>query len=38
MDFQAFKEAVIAKAARMGIEAYELYYQAEESTSVSAFQ
>ena len=38
MNFQEFKNAVIAKAAAMGIEEYELYYQAGESTSVSAFQ
>ncbi len=38
MDFQAFKEAVIAKCAEMGIADYELYYQSAESTSVSAFQ
>ena len=38
MDFQAFKEAVIAKCAEMGISEYELYYQSAESTSVSAFQ
>ena len=38
MDFAAFKNAVIAKAQAMGIADYELYYQAAESTSVSAFQ
>ena len=38
MDFQAFKQLVIAKCAEMGIEEYELYYQTAESTSVSAFQ
>lgn len=38
MDFQEFKNAVIAKAEALGIAEYELYYQAEESTSVSAFQ
>ena len=38
MNFQEFKNAVIAKATAMGIEEYELYYQAAESTSVSAFQ
>ena len=38
MDFAAFKEAVIARAEAMGIAEYELYYQAAESTSVSAFQ
>lgn len=38
MDFNAFKETVIAKAQALGITEYELYYQAGESTSVSAFQ
>ena len=38
MDFNAFKEIVIAKAQAMGIAEYELYYQTAESTSVSAFQ
>ncbi len=38
MDFQSFKKAVIAKAEALDITEYELYYQSEESTSVSAFQ
>ena len=38
MDFNTFKNAVIAKCAELGITDYELYYQAAESTSVSAFQ
>ena len=38
MDFQSFKKYVIAKAEELGLTEYELYYQAEESTSVSAFQ
>ncbi len=38
MDFVSFKKAVIAKAESLGIAEYELYYQAEESTSVSAFK
>ena len=38
MDFQTFKQAVIAHCARKGIEEYELYYQTAESTSVSVFQ
>jgi len=38
MDFNAFKEIVIEKCARLGIEEYELYYQSAESASVSAFQ
>ena len=38
MDFNAFKEAVIAKCAQLGITEYELYYQNAESTSIGAFQ
>ncbi len=38
MDFQSFKNAVIAKCREMGIAEYELYYQNNESTSVAAFQ
>jgi len=38
MKFSEFKELVIARAEAMGITEYELYYQAAESTSVSAFQ
>lgn len=38
MDFNTFKQAVIAKADALGLTEYELYYQAEESTSVSAFK
>ena len=38
MNFAEFKEIVVAKAQAMGIADYELYYQAAESTSVSAFQ
>lgn len=38
MDFQSFKEAVIARCQALGIADYELYYQKAESTSVSAFQ
>ena len=38
MTFTEFKEAVIARADAMGLADYELYYQAAESTSVSAFQ
>lgn len=37
MNYQEFKEAVIAEAKAQGITEYELYYQAEESTSVSTF-
>ncbi len=38
MEFNAFKEAVVAQAAAMGITEYELYYQVAESTSVGVFQ
>lgn len=38
MNFQKFKRIVVAKAQSMGLAEYELYYQAAESTSVSAFQ
>ena len=38
MNFAEFKEIVIAQAKALGIADYELYYQAAESTSVSAFQ
>ncbi len=38
MDFAAFKNAVVAKASEMGLTEYELYYQAGESTSISAFK
>ena len=38
MDFNTFKDAVIARCQALGITEYELYYQAGNSTSVSAFQ
>ena len=38
MDFTTFKNLVIARCEELGIADYELYYQAAESTSVSAFQ
>ena len=38
MDFNGFKQAVIARCEALGIADYELYYQTAESTSVSAFQ
>ena len=38
MNFNAFKEAVMAAAAELGVADYELYYQAAESTAVSAFR
>ena len=38
MNYQEFKAAVIAEAKAQGITEYELYYQAEESTSVSTFR
>lgn len=37
MEFTAFKKAVIARCEDLGITEYELYYQAVESTAVSAF-
>ena len=38
MDFNAFKEIVIAQCAALGIQDYELYYEQGTSTSVEAFQ
>ena len=38
MNFNEFKEAVIAACEKQGITDYELYYQAGESTSVRVFQ
>ena len=38
MDFTTFKNLVIARCEELCIADYELYYQAAESTSVSAFQ
>lgn len=38
MNFQEFKACVIAKAEKLGIADYELYYQCAKSTSVSAFK
>ena len=38
MDFNAFKETVIALCKENGIDQYELYYQSGTSTSVEAFQ
>ena len=38
MDFNAFKEIVIAQCAAQGITEYELYYQAGSSVSVDTFQ
>ena len=37
MNFESFKQAVICAAKDAGITEYELYYQAAESTSVSAY-
>ena len=37
MNFESFKQAVIREAEKAGITEYELYYQASESTSVSAY-
>lgn len=38
MDFQAFRQAIAAEAAALGLEDYDLYCELEESTSVSAFR
>lgn len=38
MDFNSFKEAIIARCKELDVQEYELYYQAAESTSVSAYQ
>jgi len=38
MDFQTFRQAAASEAAALHIEEYELYYQLEESASVSAFR
>ncbi len=38
MDFNGFKEIVVAQCAALGITEYELYYQAGSSVSVEAFQ
>ena len=38
MNFTEFKEIVVAKAQSMGLADYELYYQAAESVSVSAYK
>ncbi len=37
MDFNAFKQAVIAAAKAQGVDEYELYYQSGETTSVGVF-
>lgn len=38
MDFQSFKNAVIAKCSALGIAEYELYYQVGGSTEIGVFQ
>ncbi len=38
MDFNTFKEAIIARCQELGVQEYELYYQAVEASSVSAYQ
>ena len=38
MDFQTFRQFADSEAAALHIEEYELYYQLEESASVSAFR
>ncbi|MBE6981208.1 MAG: TldD/PmbA family protein [Ruminococcaceae bacterium] len=37
MNYQSFKQSVIARAEALGITEYELYYMTAESTSISAF-
>ena len=37
MDYQSFKQAVIAEANALGLTEYELYYQSGEDTSIGAF-
>ncbi len=38
MNYNEFQQCVVAKAQNMGLEEYELYYRASESTSVGTFQ
>ena len=38
MDFEVFKQAVIARCDQLGITEYELYYACSESTCIGAFQ
>ena len=38
MNYQEFKNCIIARCEELGVTDYELYYQTAESTSVSAFQ
>ncbi len=38
MNYQEFKNCIIARCEALGVADYELYYQTAESTSVSAFQ
>ena len=38
MDFNSFKQRIIARCQQLGVEEYELYYQAAESVTVSAYQ
>ena len=38
MDYQSFKNAVIAKCAELGIAEYELFYQAGTSVSIDTFR
>ena len=38
MEFNSFKEAIIARCKELGVTEYELYYQAGASTSVDTFQ
>ena len=38
MNYQEFKNCIIARCNKLGVAEYELYYQTAESTSVSAYQ
>ena len=38
MTFQEFKKCIITRCEQLGVTDYELYYQAAESTSISAYQ
>ena len=38
MDYQSFKQAVIARAKELGIDEYELYYESGSDTTVGVFQ
>ena len=38
MEYQAFKEAVVARCRELGLEEYELYYQSARSTNVGIYE